>query len=215
MKFAKRMVLVEYPTSRISTRFNNAYSKVDDFLAEPTSNVLYNLDNDMRKVLRRTDLADREKWAQYNQILQRYLKVLSLKRNNAKQSAEKGLKYAPEADERSWNLNDTPPIRTSTTQFFDRNAHNDQAYEFDDNSLPDDDDDDGGLDEQIEREIEEARKPDYKLTIAQPKYLKNPTEQLNPALLNNSNIAVRKRRYTARQSPYSSRKLWAKVKLEK
>lgn len=216
MKFAKKMVLVEYPASRISTRFNNAYSKIDDFSAAPTSNVLSNLDSDMRKILRRTDLADREKWFQYKQILQRYLNFVSQKRNNAKKNDDLRSKntfiYAgDDADgQRGWSVNYTPPIRASTSQFSDRNVRDEQEYEFDDNSGRDDDDD------EIERELEEARKPDAKLTIAQPKILKVPSDfqPFNPALVNNSNIAVRKPRSTVRQSPYS-RKSWVKVKLEK
>lgn len=218
MKFAKKMVLVEYPPSRISTRFNNAYSKIDDFSAEPTSNVLSNLDSDMRKILRRPDLSDREKWFQYKQILQRYLNFVSQKRHNAKKNDDLRSKntfiYAGDDDQRVWSVNDTPPIRASTSQYSDRNVHDEQEYEFDDNSVhvPDGYDDD----DEIERELEEARKPDAKLTIAQPKILKVPSDfqSFNPELVNNSNIAVRKPRSTVRQSPYS-RKSWVKVKLEK
>lgn len=193
MKHAKKMVLVEYPVPRISTRFNNAYSSADDFFVRPTSNVLYNLDGDMRRTLRRTDLTDREKWRRYNMALQRYLQFVNQKRNDAVLNSKKrdeinsknklrSAKYDGEDndddEEKSidWDFYYTPRNITpeSMVSASAKNRPTTPVYKPDERALfdlsmhvplPETDTED----DEIARELNERKLSDFKLTSARPK----------------------------------------------
>lgn len=66
MEYAKKMVLV---TPEVFERINQ--------VNEVQPNTLSLLDNEMKEVLGNNNISDYEKWGIYNQILQRYLKVIN------------------------------------------------------------------------------------------------------------------------------------------
>lgn len=87
MKHAKRMVLVEAPSDNenISKDENNRFDiRSKDPEQYTKSSKLFDLDNELKKTLSRNDLADREKWLIYNQILQRFLFFLNEERSKNK-----------------------------------------------------------------------------------------------------------------------------------
>lgn len=79
MKFAKKMMLVDVPA--VSKYPSIVTYKSNDPEHYLRSNTIPNLDNELKTILYRKDLSDREKWIKYTQILQRYLFFLNQERS--------------------------------------------------------------------------------------------------------------------------------------
>lgn len=82
MKHAKRMMLVEAPDevkNDLKISVDLSKSDPESYLRSTT---LFDLDEELKKILRRTDLNDREKWTKYNQTLQRFLFFINQERPN-------------------------------------------------------------------------------------------------------------------------------------
>lgn len=83
MKHAKKMMLVDVPSEQYNVN-NSAYTGklnsdfIENYLKPRTA---FNLEQDLTNTLNRSDLDDREKWAQYNQLFQRFLFFLNEGRN--------------------------------------------------------------------------------------------------------------------------------------
>lgn len=78
MKHAKKMMLVEAPAETdINKPTNTIVLQNNDPESYLRPNTIPNLDNELKKILHRTDIPDREKWTHFNQILRRYLFFLN------------------------------------------------------------------------------------------------------------------------------------------
>lgn len=74
MKHAKKMILVEAPSENLMLTKNFA----ENYIKPSTA---FNLDQELKSVLNRSDLKDHEKWKLYNQSLHRFLFHLNEERN--------------------------------------------------------------------------------------------------------------------------------------
>lgn len=74
MKHAKKMMLVEVPSTENKLSDLSAKANFIENYVKPQT--AFNLNNELKNTLNRTDLDDREKWRQYNQSLQRFLFLL-------------------------------------------------------------------------------------------------------------------------------------------
>lgn len=78
MKYAKKMKLVPIDDCDIhqDTKHRKQYESLPSDTDFTTPRILSILDNEMSDILKRSDIADRQKWLLYNQTLQRYLTFL-------------------------------------------------------------------------------------------------------------------------------------------
>lgn len=199
MKYAKKMMLVEYPMPSARVEYNNAFGNLNDFFVKPVSNVLYNLDAEMRRILKRSDLTDREKWYHYNKTLQRYLQHVQQKRIDASERttdniparAETPIRTISDDDDESdvgdeWMSYYTPPPKTntdrqeaSTSGLSHRPTSNDESLANIQRAiqrksfaevLMAPSPIDLSLQEEEERQLNKRRRQEQELIIARPKY---------------------------------------------
>lgn len=85
MKHAKKMILVEAPNEQneiIGGEKRDLVSKKSFSENYLKTDTIFNLDQELKRTLNRTDLDDHEKWILYNQSLQRFLFFLNEERKN-------------------------------------------------------------------------------------------------------------------------------------
>lgn len=116
MKHAKKMILVEAPTSQNEkttdmTRDVILRKQFDENYLKP--NHIFNLDQELKKTLNRPDLNDHEKWSLYNQTLQRFLFHLNEERrkNSVNKLFQTSFSKAPTIDDKFYYHREPPHIR--------------------------------------------------------------------------------------------------------
>lgn len=130
MKHTKRMMLVEAPDETETNKPTSAIvSQNNDPQSYLRSNTIPNLDNELKQILDRRDIPDRQKWLLYNQILQRYL--FFLKQEKSKNSFSSMLsRYSP--FDRAPVLDSKPQFKNIYEPSIPKRSHqNVQPFNFD------------------------------------------------------------------------------------
>lgn len=119
MKHAKKMILVEAPVGEEET-INRSRDLIlkkqfDENYLKP--NQIFDLDQELKRTLNRTDLDDHEKWALYNQTLQRFLFHINeeRKKNSINKIFQTSFNRAPTINDKFYYNREAPQIRNQFT----------------------------------------------------------------------------------------------------
>lgn len=110
MKHAKKMILVEAPNEE-----REVLTIIKDYNDILKPNTIPDLDKDLKNILNRNDIDDREKWMLYNQSLQRYLFFLNeeRKKNSVHKIFQTSFNKAPSIEAKKYfHRKEAPHMRT-------------------------------------------------------------------------------------------------------
>lgn len=118
MKYAKKMILVEAPIGEVEKTSETVRDLIlkkqfDENYLKP--NRIFDLDQELKRTLNRSDLDDHEKWTLYNQTLQRFLFHINEERksNSLNKLFQTSFNTAPTIKDKFHYNREAPHIRNS------------------------------------------------------------------------------------------------------